>query len=93
VRAGVIPGEAGNKPSLVAVLNYRTRWDLWHRFVYFAITFFDLDTNERLFIAGQNRDNMVSTEDLVIQDTFVQIRKVLNKNKAMTTAEPGLTPM
>ena len=47
---------------------------------YFAIGFWDFDSQDRLFIAGQGRDNLVSNEDVVIKDTFAQIRKALRIN-------------
>ena len=33
-----------------------------------------------LLAAGQGRDNLVSTEEVVIKDTFTEIRKALGKN-------------
>ena len=57
-------------------------WDFWYRFRYFAVRVSsDFDTQHLLFIAGQGRDNMLSSEDKVFQDTFLEVRKALNRNQ------------
>jgi serine protease Do len=80
VRAGIISDEWEKKPKLVARVDYLSIWDLWYRFRFFVVRVFDFDSQELLFAAGQGRDNMLSNEDKVIKDTFVEVRKALHKN-------------
>ena len=79
VRAGIISEELEKKPKLVARVDYVSLWDIWYRFRYFAVRVFDFDSQQLLFIAGQGRDNPLSSEDKVIQDTFLEVRKALNR--------------
>jgi hypothetical protein len=85
VRSGIIAPELENKPKLVATLEYESRWDVWYRFTYFVIYLYDFDSEQPLLAAGQGRDNMVSTEDIVVRDTFAEIRRALGK----PAAQPG----
>lgn len=80
VRSGIIPAEINKKTLLVAKLEYQSIWDIWYRFKRFVIFFYDLDSQQILFAAGQGRDNVISNEDVVIRDTFRQIRDTLRKN-------------
>jgi len=41
---------------------------------------YDFDSHQPLLAAGQGRDNLVSNEELVIKDTFTEIKRALNKN-------------
>lgn len=76
VQAGIV--EDGNRrDKLVVRLTYSSIWDIWYRFRLFALSAYDFDTQERLFTAGQGRDNMVSNEDVVISDTLAQFRSAL----------------
>ncbi len=77
VRSGIITEEWEKRPKLVARLDYVSFWDIWYRFRLFSIRFFDFDSRDFLFAAGQGRDSPLSTEDKVIKDTFVQIQKTL----------------
>jgi len=81
VKAGIVSEEFEKKPKLVARVDYVSMWDFWYRFRYFAVRVFDFDTQQLLFIAGQGRDNMLSSEDKVFQDTFLEVRKALNRNQ------------
>src|ERR1700730_10298523 len=74
VMSGNVTEEVLKRPRLLAVLNYQSHWDMWHRFNLFLIRFYDLDSHAPLFAAGQGCDNMVSNEDIVIKDTFQKIR-------------------
>jgi hypothetical protein len=76
VRSGIISEDLKESQKLVVRLQYQSIWDLWFRFRYFAITLYDFDSQDQLLIAGQRRDTMKS-EDVVIRDTFTQIRKAL----------------
>jgi len=75
VRSGIITEEWEKRPKLVARLDYVSFWDIWYRFRLFSIRFFDFDSRDFLFAAGQGRDSPLSTEDKVIKSTFVQIQK------------------
>lgn len=79
VHSGIISEELENKPKLVAQLNYISIWDIWFRFRFFVVSVYDFDTQDLLFRAGQGRDNLVSTEDIVIRDTMAQVRASLHK--------------
>ena len=76
VRSGIISEDLKESHTLVARLQYQSTWDMWFRFRYFAITLYDFDSQDRLLIAGQRYETM-SGEEVVIWDTFVQIRKAL----------------
>ena len=79
VKSGILPEELEDKPKLVVMLDYESLWDVWYRFRYFALSFYDFDSQELLFRAGQVGDNLVSNEEVVIEDTFADIRKILKK--------------
>jgi len=76
VQAGVVT-DSGRRDKLVVRLGYISIWDVWYRFRVFALAVYDFDTGEELFVAGQRRDNMVSTEDMVIKDTLAQFKNTL----------------
>jgi len=78
VCSGIIPEELENKPKLIAVLAYQSLWDVWYRFRFFVISFYDFDSQDLLFIAGQGHDDVNSGEEIVIKDTFKKIRKTLD---------------
>jgi len=80
IRSGIQPPDQEQKAKLVARLQYASRWDIWYRFDYFVISLYDFDSHEPLLAAGQGRDNLVSSEEVVIKDTFTEIRKALGKN-------------
>jgi serine protease Do len=79
VRSGIVSEDWEKKPKAVATLQYVSFWDVWYRFKLFVIRVYDFDSHDLLFAAGQGRDNMVSNEEVVIKDTFVEIRKALHK--------------
>jgi hypothetical protein len=87
VRSGIVSPEQENKPKLVAALEYASRWDVWYRFTYFVIYLYDFDSHQPLLAAGQGSDNMVSTEDIVVRDTFAEIARALDK-PTRTAANP-----
>jgi len=68
-----VDGDRANK--IVVRLNYISKWDMWYRFSLFALTVYDFETRERLFTTGQGYDNMVSNEDVVINDTLAQFKR------------------
>ena len=77
VLAGRVAPEHERGKKLFVRFEYQSIWDLWYRFRSFVVSVYDYDAEELLFVAGQGRDNMVSTEDVVIKDTLVQVRKGL----------------
>jgi len=86
VRAGIVSEEWEKKPKLVARVDYRSVWDVWYRFQFFVVRVYDLDSHQALFAAGQGRDNLISNEDVVIRDTFAEVRKALHKDKPQQSA-------
>jgi len=79
VRSGIITTEWEKTPKVVARLEYVSTWDMWYRFKVFIIRVYDFDSKEFLFAAGQERDNIISNEDVVIKSTFGEVRKQLRK--------------
>ncbi|MEM1222504.1 MAG: serine protease [Verrucomicrobiota bacterium] len=82
VRSGIIPQYLENKPKLVIIFDYNGIWDMWYRFNVFLVSAFDFETQERIFTAGQVGDNVISSEEVVINDTLAQIREALGKPPA-----------
>jgi len=79
VKSGIIAEELENMPKLVARLNYESFWDLWFRFRYLLLSFYDFDSQKFLFSAGQVGDNFASSENTAITETFIKIKETLNK--------------
>lgn len=73
--AGISNVEGDRANKIVVRLNYISKWDMWYRFSLFALTVYDFETRERLFTTGQGYDNMVSNEDVVINDTLAQFKR------------------
>ena len=80
LRAGVVTEEWEKTPKLIARVDYLSIWDVWYRFRYFVVRVFDFDSRDLLLTAGQGRDNLISNEEVVIKDTFAEVRKALRKN-------------
>lgn len=81
IRSGIMPEALEQAPKLVAAVNYHSFWDLWFRFRYFVVSFYDYDTQKFLFRAGQFGDNLGSSEGKSISDTFLKIKETLAKAK------------
>lgn len=75
VRSGNVQEELATRTKLIAFVEYESKWDVWYRFDYFVVYLYDFETRELLMAAGQGRDNLVSTEDVVIRDTFAEVRR------------------
>lgn len=75
IMAGISTVEGDRANKIVVRLNYISKWDMWYRFSLFALTVYDFETRERLFTTGQGYDNMVSNEDVVINDTLAQFKR------------------
>lgn len=89
VRSGNVSEDPDRRGKLVAFVSYVAIWDIWYRFRYFVISVFDFDSQEKLLVAGQGRDNMVSSEDLVIRDTLEQIQRALGIKQAPQPSAQG----
>ena len=77
IQAGLVGPDSERASKMVVRLSYVSMWDIWYRFRVFVLAAFDYETLEPLFIAGQGRDNLISTEDVVIRDTVDKFRKQL----------------
>jgi S1-C subfamily serine protease len=77
VRSGIISEEVEKSEKLVVKVEYASIRDLYgfYRFRYFVISFYDLNSQDRLFAAGQARYDPMSTEFGVIENTLDQVRK------------------
>jgi S1-C subfamily serine protease len=75
IQAGIVTPDSERADKMVVRLEYVSIWDIWYRFRLFALTAFDYETQEPLFVAGQGRDNVISNEDVVIRDTLEKFRK------------------
>jgi serine protease Do len=73
VYGGIVPDK---KPlELVCTIYYQYFWDLWWRFRVLRIRFYDMETGKLLLEAGQYRDTLFTTEDVVLNRTLEEIRK------------------
>ncbi len=73
VYGGIVPDE---KPlELLCTIYYQYFWDLWWRFRVLRIQFYDMETGKLLLEAGQYRDTLFTTEDVVLNRTLEEIRK------------------
>ena len=77
VHSGIVTAEELEQPKLVCMFQYGYFWDMWYRFNFLNIDFYDLETGEHLLRAGQYGDNPFSTEDGVLKKTFEEIRQKL----------------
>jgi len=73
IYGGIVPDE--RPPELVCTIYYQYFWDLWWRFRVLHIRFYDLETGKLLLEAGQYKDTVFTTEDVVLNRTFAEIRK------------------
>lgn len=74
IRAGDITEEFLKQRKMLCKVAYQSFWDLWFRFRFFHMEFYDLETGDLLFKAGQYRDTVFTTEAKVMDETFEQIR-------------------
>jgi S1-C subfamily serine protease len=73
VRAGIVESKTLKSPALICAYSYISKWDLWYRFQAFQVAFFDKQTKKLVLRVGQYGDNMVSSEDGVIDKAFEEI--------------------
>lgn len=73
VRSGIIPEDFKAQPKLICSVAYLSFWDMWYRFQYLDVIFYDWDTQEVLLKAGQYGDNPFTSEDGTLQKTFRDI--------------------
>jgi hypothetical protein len=74
VYAGRVTEEFLKAPKMVSIVNYQSFWDVWFRFRFFNIEFYDLETRQLLLRASQYGDHPASTEQTVIDKTFEEIK-------------------
>lgn len=74
ILAGIVPEDVVRRDKMIVKLSYTSIWDIWYRFRLFALEAYDYETQELLFVTGQGRDNMISTEEVVMKDTFARFR-------------------
>ena len=79
LRAGQGPLDDAPEGNLIAVLDYESFWDFWYRFRYFIVRIFDPESGQLILIAGQDRDNVFSSETKVVEATFEKIRSELKR--------------
>lgn len=79
VRAGIIPADFKEQKKLVCSVAYCSFWDMWYRFSWLDIIFYDLDTEEILLRAGQYGDSPFSSEDGTLKKTFHDIEEKIGK--------------
>jgi Trypsin-like peptidase domain len=87
LRAGIIPPGCEQDPEMLCVFAYSSRWDMWFRFLYFHVEFYDLRTDQQLLKAGVYRDDMISSEDAVLNRTFAEIRKAFFPGESVPEKE------
>lgn len=75
IHSGIITEDFKKNPKLVCSVSYSSFWDMWHRFNYLDITFYDFDTQEILLRAGQYGDNAFSTENSTLNRAFREIKE------------------
>lgn len=74
IRAGNITEEFLKQPKMICKVAYQSFWDIWYKFRVFHMEFYDLESGDLLFKAGQYGENTLSTESKVMDQTFEQIR-------------------
>jgi S1-C subfamily serine protease len=79
IRSGLVPKELEGARKVVAFLHYESFFDGWYRFRYFVLSFYDFDTQQLLFRAGQVRDDILSNRTVVIDDTFKAIERTMGR--------------
>jgi len=75
IRAGIVTEEFLKQPKMICRVLYQSFWDIWYRFRFFHMEFYDLETGKLLFKAGQYRSDPLSTETKVLDETFEQIQE------------------
>ena len=73
IREGNITDEELKEPSMVCAYGYVSLFDLWFRFRYIQIEFFDTRNGDTIFKVGQYRDDPFSSEDRELDHIFAQI--------------------
>lgn len=73
VRVGNVTDEELKQPSMVCAYGYLSFFDMWFRFRYIQISFFDTKSGNLIFKVGQYHDDPFSSEDGELDRIFVQI--------------------
>ncbi len=79
IQAGLVPEGFRQETKLVCQINYSYFWDLWFRFNFVDVIFYDMDTNEVLLRAGQYGDNTFTTEDKTLDRIFKDIKTQMGR--------------
>ena len=75
VRAGYVSPEGLRKKEMVCNVKYAYFWDVWYRFRAFQIDFIDFKTGDQILRVGQYGDNVLTSEDAVIESVIEQVRR------------------
>lgn len=77
IRSGIIEDGIIEANKLACKIVYHSVWELWHRFTYFQLIFFDMDTGQVVLVAGETRDQLGNTENTIIDRTLAEVRRKL----------------
>jgi len=73
IHSGIVTEGFKKEAKLACSVSYASFWDIWHRFTYLDIIFYDVDTEEILLRAGQYGDSPFSTENKTLDEVFKDI--------------------
>lgn len=79
VRSGIIDDEIIEANKLGCRITYHSVWELWYRFSYFQLVFFDIDTGRVILVVGNTRDQLGNAEDVVIEQTLQKTYRKLQR--------------
>jgi hypothetical protein len=73
VRGGIVTEADLKQPALLCVYGYQSIQDVWYRFRFFQIQFFDMKSGDAVLKAGHYRDDMFSSEDAALDRVFKEV--------------------
>jgi hypothetical protein len=79
VRSGDVSEAFLKQPKIICSITYNSIWDFWYRFNLFDVEFYDAKDGTLLLKAGHYVDDMVSSEDAVIDRVFEKISQEIAK--------------
>ncbi|MCC5834520.1 MAG: trypsin-like peptidase domain-containing protein [Opitutales bacterium] len=77
IRSGIIEDGLIEANKLACKIVYHSVWELWYRFSYFQLIFFDMDTGQVVLVAGETRDQLGNTENTIIERSLAEVRRKL----------------
>jgi hypothetical protein len=86
IRSGLVSKELEAARKMVVFLHYESFFDMWYRFRYYVLSFFDFESEKLLFRSGQLGDNIISNHTVVIEDTFKEIERTIGRAPAPAPA-------